>query len=166
MASVLLTCNTMVPNIENPGTPALVYFDDGQWEIAYNGDVGYISESPKFVGSVTIIELLNELAGHEDFDEMDEVDGNIILFTQLTIETADEGEPVVALWDDGTAEIMCRVFAERMIDVGGDDNVYNFVTLPEFFDDLRKFTSNHAEGMFGRDDEDGRPPLAFGEEED
>lgn len=165
MTAVLLTCNTTVPAVDHPGTPALVFFDNGQWEIAYNGDVGYISESPAFVGSITVIELLNELADLNDCDEMDEVDGDIILFIDLTIEAGAEDEPVIGLWEDGVAEIMFRDSVEHMIEIGSTDNIYNYIPLPEFMDDLRKFVSLHREGMFGRDDEDGRPPLNFEEED-
>lgn len=168
MASVLLTCYQNIPGVDRPGTPALVHFDNGDWEIAFNGDVDYISESPAYVGSNLIAELLSEISLELDGDEMDSVDGEVILFVEATIETGVPDELVLGLWRDGEASVMSRADAAFMIEADQDEEqgVYNFVPLPDLFDDLRKFLSRNRTKMFGHDEDDERPSLDFDEERD
>ena len=161
--AVLLTCNSNVPGPEHPGTPALVFFDNGDWEIAFNGDVDYISDSPAYVGTDLVSKILSELSLEYDGDEMDEVDGETILFIDITIEETGPAIPVLALFDDGFSQIMAAGDAQMLI--GSDGGVFNYVQLAEFMDDLRKFLSKNRTAMFGRDDEDERPPLDFEDED-
>ena len=169
MASVLLTCYQNIPGVDRPGTPALVFFDNGDWEIAFNGDVDYISESPAYVGSELVAELLSEISLELDGDEMDSVDGEVILFIEATIETGTGEELVLALWDDGVVTAMMRADVESMI-ANDDDRplsrVFNYIPLPDFFDDLRKFLSRNRTKMFGHDEDDDRASLDFEAEND
>lgn len=161
--AVLLTCNQHVPGPDHPGTPALVFFDNGDWEIAFNGDVDYISDSPAYVGTDLVSKILSELSLEYDGDEMDEVDGETILFIDITVTETGPSLPVLALFDDGFSQIMEVGDAQKLIDTNG--GVFNFVQLAEFMDDLRKFLSKNSTKMFGRDDADERPPLDFEDED-
>lgn len=164
MAAVLLTCNQTVPGPEHPGTPALVFYDNGEWEIAYNGDVDYLRDNPSFVGDELVSEILSELSLELGDDEMDQVDGNTILFLDVTIETGHGSTPILALFDDGVCQIMEQGEAQLLMEADG--GVFNFIHLPELLDDIRKFLSLHRDGMFGREEEDDRPLLNFEEDEE
>lgn len=159
MPASLLTLNTTIPSIDNPGTPVVVVFDNGDWEIAFAGDVDYIEEgSNNFHSHATFIDVFISTMIHFDMgdaDDLDESDGVVYLMISETVETGDEEEPVLLVYQDGETDVMERYHAEKMIET--DPTVaLNFIPLIDLFEDFRTFRSRHDEMMFGHglDDED------------
>lgn len=151
MAAALLTINTEVPTADHPGTPSLVLYDNGDWEIAFAGDVSYIEETSKaFLGSEKVIHLLDELLLSYDQDPLDQTEDRAHLFVSIGITTGIADEAVVGFWQDGECEVMCRINAEKLVEI--DDEFANFVPMVDMFDELRSFVSYHATDMFEGDD--------------
>lgn len=160
MANQLLTINSEVPSRDLPGTPAVVFYDNGDWEIAFDGDVSYIDEtSPNYLGSVKVIDIIDELRLLEDDDVCDVDDDRTVLFLSTYTNVGSAGEYVVGVLADGSSTIMFRVQAERMVEK--EAAMHNFVPVVDLLEELRSFVSYHGDEMFdeadsfGIDDEDG-----------
>lgn len=151
MAQALLTVNSEVPS-QGPAVPVLAVFDNGAWEIAFDGDVDHIAETnPAFLAATPVHEILNELLMLFDEDPMEEVDDRLLLFVSLTIPTGAENEPVILIWEDGSTEIMDHGNAEALIT--STDEAHNFVPLTDLFEELRSWLSYNHENLFVGDDD-------------
>ena len=157
MRPSLLTINTTVPTEDRNGTPVIVFFDNGDWEIVLQGEVDAIEEgTPSFLGSVTFIDffiglmVLFDIGDADDLDVSDEV---AYLAISETVIPGGEDEPVLLIWDDGETDVMERGEAEGIIDSDPDQG-RNFITALELFEDYRHFSERHRDAMFGETVED------------
>lgn len=148
--TTLLTINTNVPGREEPGTPVLAFYDNGDWEIAFLGDTDYLKvNNPTYVGYQLVVDVLN--AFNLDFPELDEADEDedgILLYTQYEVTEGAFDEPVIVLYDDGEIDVYAREHAEQMVSDVAASGVFNFIPVVDFLDDLRTFRARNAEEMF------------------
>ena len=152
--STLLFLDTEVPDRDSPGAPAFVFYDNGDWEIAFAGDLDYIKGSSAYLGSATIIEVIDSLNTEFDLELVDENDGTAFLYTSIEITEEADDEPLLVLHDDGEFDIQERANAVELVDAAG--GAYNFVSLVELFEELERFLRRRIpESMDdGRDDDD------------
>ena len=153
--STLLFLDTEVPDRDAPGTPAFVFYDNGDWEIAFAGDLDYIKGSSAYLGSATMIEVIDYLNTDYDLELVDENDGTAFLYTSIEITEEADNEPLIVLHDDGEFDIYERAIAVELVN-NEDSGVYNFVSLVEVFEELERFLRRRIpESMDdGRDDDD------------
>ena len=168
MPAALLTLNTAVPVSEHPGTPAIVVYDNGDWEIAFQGDVDYIREgSSNYLGYFTFIDLFVDVMIFFDIGDVDDLDvsgDRAILFIEEQIATGEEAEPVMLIYGDGEFDVMHRSEAEGLIELD-PDAAFNFIPLVDLFKDFAKWRGlADDEMLWGReineidpDDEDAEP---------
>lgn len=156
MPASLLTINTMIPAIERPGTPMIVAYDNGDWELAFLGDVDYIVEgSSNFHSAQSFIEFFIGLMIYFDMGDADDLDvsGDVVyLAISETIITGQYDEPVLLIYQDGEMDVMAREEAENIIHIDPDVGM-NFISALELFEDFRTFRSRHEDVMFADDEE-------------
>lgn len=157
MAASLLTINTVVPANDRPGTPVIVYYDTGDWEIAMAGDVDYIEESSKaFLGYETFIDFFVGLMIFFDLGTADDLDydfNNSVTYLMIseTVNTGSDEEPVLLIYQDGTSDVMFRAQAEGLVAAGDG---FNFIPAVDLFEDFRTYRARHEDVMFAEGDED------------
>ena len=158
-----LTINTTVPAAEHPGTPVIVFYSNGDWEVTFLGDTDYIESGNAFyVGFITAIDALTELRFEFDFDAVD-TDGTVAhLYVEGTVNTDADDEPVLALYEDGEAELFVRADIAEMLAIE-DSGVFNFIPFVDILEELSTFVSAKREEMFGDFDE---VPIGYGDDED
>lgn len=166
MPASLLTLNTNVPSAYLPGTPAIVVFDNGDWEIAYAGDVDYIAEgSSNYFGVVLFIDFFVDLMIFFDIGDVDDLDVSgetVNLFLEETVDAGGIGEPVLLIWDDRETDVMERYEAESIIKTK-PDAALNFISALDLFEEFCRWRGSVSEEiMFGGDaveqpDEDDEP---------
>src|SRR6478735_12365975 len=149
MPASLLTLNSVVPPVEHPGTPAIVIYDNGDWEIAHDGDVDYIAEgSSNFFATVHFVEFFIDLMIYFDIGDRDDLDvsgDRVILFIEETVTAGALDEPVMLIWSDTETDVMDRAEAEGII--ASDTNAaLNFIPVLDLFAD-------YCEWRGGLDDE-------------
>ena len=154
MPASLLTLNTTIPSVDHPGSPVLIIYENGDWEVAFSGDVDYIREGNNsyhshhtyadiFVGTMIFFEMGDE-------DDLDVSDGIIYFQISETIDQGGEEEPVLLIYSDGEIDVIERYHAEQMIfNDPTMEVVQNFVPLLDVFEDFRTFRGQHEEMMFG-----------------
>ncbi len=155
----LLTINTAVPAAERDGTPYVVVYDNGDWEIAFKGDVEYIAEqSLNFHSAQSFIEFfVGLMIFYEigDIDDLDVADDLAYLMISRPVFAGRYDEPVLFIYQDGEMDVMDREVAENMIkhepDVG-----FNFIPALDLFEDFRTFRSRYEDVMFS-DTNDAEP---------
>jgi hypothetical protein len=162
MTASLLTLNTTIPAADKPGTPVVVIYENGDWEIAFAGDVDYIQEgndsfhSHHAFSEVFVLVMIHFEIGDED--DLDVSDGVIYFTISETVNEGDEDEPVLVIFQDGECDVTERYHAESMVDADKSmDVIQNFIPLLELFKDFATFRAQHEEMMFGHgvdDDED------------
>lgn len=147
----LITINSSIPH-SGPAEPALVFFDDGRWEIAYAGDVDYIKHGfgettdDSFVGTVSVLTLLDEWLAIIELDPLERDGENVILFLNQTVDVGRWDEPVVVLFANGDAEVTYRETAEQSST--DDEDFVNFVTIDDLVAELREFVADfHAKDV-------------------
>lgn len=151
--STMLSLNVTIPTTNNPGTPVVVVYDNGDWEIAFAGDVDYIQEGDSYHSHHLISEVFVLVMLYFDMGDEDDLDisDDVIYFTvsEETVAGADN-EPVLVIFHDGEIDITERrdalAMAENDLVV---TSVQNFIPLLDVFEDLSKFCQQHAEMMFG-----------------
>jgi len=148
----LLTINTTVPEAGSYGVPEIVFFDNGDWDIVFSGDVPVIEDNSAYVGSLNSIEFMNELRLINDYNACDEVDRGVLLFIEVTIDEGTFEEPVLGIYTEGDSFITERFHAERLLEEDG--MFFNFIPVVEIMDDLRKFISRNLDTMFPVDEID------------
>lgn len=148
--TTLITINTTVPAPNRPGAPHLVFFDNGDWEIACKGDVRFIEDSDRYVGATPAAEVLTALALEYDLDEMDEVDGLSTLYISVSVPVDCPEEPVIVLYDDGEFDVYERLDAEELVAIAEKSGVFNFIPFVDFMDELRMFVTNKRRDMMSR----------------
>lgn len=157
-----LSINTTVPAEDNPGTPVIVFYSNGDWEIAFLGDTDYIeSGNSYYVGYVTAIDALTDLRFEFDFEAVDS-DGEVAhLFVEgYTFKDA-PSELVLVLYDIGETDLMERETAEHMI-AAEDSGVFNFIPYIDLIDELRRFVAIKRHEMFESFED---VPEGFGDED-
>ncbi len=153
----LLTLNTTVPTIDRVGTPYIVFFDNGDWEIAMQGDIEFIIESStNFLGAEPFIDFFIGLMIFFDLgdaDDLDVSDGLAYLMISETVQAGGGDEPVMLIYQDGVTDVVTRQEAENIISL--DPNVgYNFIPALDLFEDYRTYRARHEDVMFSDGDED------------
>lgn len=145
-----------VPIESRPGSPFLFFCDNGDWDIAFGGDLPYIEDyTSAFVGAVSVISLFNTLADMQDAEEMDE--DSEVAHLLLTIEVPDDDmeAPVLELSLDGSCTPSDRWLAEKSI--GREEiDVFNYIPVADFLEELGRFITNNKRNMF--DDREMDPP--------
>lgn len=145
----LLTISSNIPLSDHPSTPAIVMQDNGDWEIAFDGDVGYIKDtSPTFLGAVQVIEIFNELRLLNDYDEIDDDGVRAHLFIELSVDTGTPEEPVVGFWNDGSSTVMDLETAQNLL--VEDADFYNFITFADLLPEVRTFV-HYNQDTFNED---------------
>jgi hypothetical protein len=159
MPASLLTLNTTIPTADEPGAPVVVVYETGDWEIAFAGDVDYIKEgndsfhsyhsfTDVFVSTMIFFELGDE-------DDLDVSDGVIYFTISETVQTGQEEEPVLIIFEDDMVEVMERYHAEQMVLSDRTmDIVQNYIPLIELFEEFAKFRARHEDIMFGEGQDD------------
>jgi len=158
VTKALLTLNTTVPSEEYPGTPAVVVYDNGDWEIVFNGDVDYIAhDSSSFFCSMTFIQFFIELIYHYDLgdeDDLDVSDGVVTLFIEQPCVVNESDEPVLMIWADGQFEVLDRDEAESIFKMDRD-TVANFIPVADLIADFQEWRGRMGDSVFPeRDDDD------------
>lgn len=153
-----------VPSADRPGSPFLYFCDNGDWDIAFAGDLSYIEDyTSAYVGGVSVISIFDELADMNDQEEMDD-DGEVVHLL-ATIEVPDDDDmeaPVLELSLDGTCTPSDRWLAEKSI-MSPTFDTFNFIPLADFFEELARFIANNKRNMF--DDREMDPPYRLEEDE-
>lgn len=154
MPASLLTINTTIPTADEPGSPVIVLYENGDWEVAFAGDVDYIKEGNNsfhsyhsfadvFVSTMVFFELGDE-------DDLDVSDGIIYFSMSEKITPGDEMEPVLIIYEDDMVEVMERYHAEQMTIADLTMSiVQNFIPLIELFEEFEKFRERNEHTMFG-----------------
>lgn len=144
----LITINSTIPH-SGPAEPSLVFFDDGRWEITYAGDVDYVqhgigeTNDESFVGSASVITLLDEWLAIIELDPLERDGENVVLFLNQTVEVGRWNEPVVVLFANGDAEVTDRETGETA--ATEDEDFVNFVPIDDLVSELRDFVADfHA----------------------
>ena len=75
------------------------------------------------------------------------------LFISISIDEGSLEEPVIIVWDDGEMDVCERLHAEKLVE-NEDSGVFNFIHIPEFMDDLRRFLAHNQDAMFEADEEE------------
>lgn len=143
----LLTINARVP-FEQPGEPVIVFYDHGDFEIAFGGDVDYIRETSnsEVIGVAQVAQVVSDLNVFlGDTALAPEKDGSFILFVSGITVAGDEDEAVLVFTDAGEWRIATMAEAESEIESG---IAYNFVTLLEVLEDVRQFVHYHKDDFF------------------
>lgn len=154
MPASLISLNTTVPAPHMPGSPTLVVFDNGDWEIALQRDADYLAErSSGFLCSDSVSNILTCLSLEYDGEEMDETGDEVILFLSITVESDDLEEPVVGIWESGEIDIFERYHAEKMV-ANKDSGLFNFIPVSDFMEDLRRFLATNRAAMFEEIEDD------------
>jgi hypothetical protein len=163
--STLLTLNTHIPSFGQPGSPVIVVFDNGDWEIAFAGDVDYISEgSSSFFVAVPFTEFFVDLMIFFDLGDVDDLDvmgDTTNIFISENITAGANNEPVLLIWQDKESEVLNRADAHDIFNID-TENVLNFIPVIEIIEDFRKFRSARADAMF----EDQEAPIEPDEDAD
>lgn len=159
MAASLLTLNTTIPAADLPGTPVVVVYDNGDWEIAFAGDVDYIQEgndsfhSHHAFSEVFVLVMIHFEIGDED--DLDVSDGIIYFEISETVNEGADDEPVLVIFQDGEVDVTERYHAQNMVDQDtAMTEVQNFIPLTDLFKDFAKFRARHEDIMFGEADYD------------
>jgi hypothetical protein len=153
--TTILSIDSDIPGSEEANTPVLVFYDNGDWEVAFAGDVDYIRDkSPAFVGSGTLIEIFNELLLVNGFDEIDEQGTRATLLVDLPVTVGALDEPVVGYWLSGEFDTMLREHAEQLVKASPDPDVrlHNFIPVVDLVKETRNFLRYHAEDLAEDDD--------------
>lgn len=157
---MVLTLNTYIPSVDLPGSPVIVVFDNGDWEIAFNGDVDYISEgSPNFFVAVPFTEFFVDLMIFFDLGDIDDLDvmgDTTNIFIEETITPGANNEPVLLIWQDKAAEVLDRADAHDIFNINTEDAL-NFIPVAEIIEDFQKFRSTYADVMFSVRIDDDEP---------
>jgi hypothetical protein len=160
MPASLLTLNTAVPPAEHPGTPAIVIFDNGDWEIAYKGDTDYIAEgSDSYVGYVTFIDFFVSMMIFFDIGDVDDLDvsgDRVNLFIEERVNHHAYDEPVLLIWDDGESDVMERCEAESILKTD-PEMVTNFIAAVDLFADFCVWRSRVGDDLWDSDIESEEP---------
>jgi hypothetical protein len=154
MTKALLTLNTTIPAADHDGTPVVIIYDNGDWEIAFAGDVYYIREgndsfhSHHAFSEVFVLAMIHFETGDED--DLDVSDGIIYFEISEVINVGDEDEPVLVIFQDGECDVTERYHAQAMADSDNTmDVIQNFIPLFDLFKDFSTFRARHEELMFG-----------------
>lgn len=141
-----LELNATVPDRGHPGSPVLVYFDNGDWEIAFAGDVDFIERgSNHFAGSVSVIDLITEARALFDFDGVDS-DGEVAhLYIEGETNVGKQDEDVFILYETDEPFMTVREHAENLIKE--DDEAFNFIPLVDLLEDIRDFVARNGREM-------------------
>jgi hypothetical protein len=152
-----------VPSETRPGSPFLYFCDNGDWDIAFAGDLSYIEDyTSAYVGGVSVITIFNELADMADQEEMDD-DGEVVhLLASIEVPEDAMEAPVLELGLDGSCTPSDRWLAEKSITSDTFD-IYNFIPLTDFFEELARFIANNKRNMF--DDREMDPPYMIEDED-
>lgn len=152
----LLTINTVVPTTERDGSPIIVFYDNGDWEIALLGDADYIEESSNsFVGYETFVDFfvgLMILYDMGDVNDLDVSDDIVYLMISQTVYIGRYDEPVLMIFQDGSSDVMEREQAEKIIQTDPEAG-FNFIPALDIFEDFRTFRARHEDVMFSYGDE-------------
>lgn len=159
MSASLLTINTTIPAADRPGTPVVVLYENGDWEIAFAGDMDYIQEGNSafysahpFAEIFALILIFFEIG---DEDDLDVSDGVIYFELSEKVTKGAEEEPVLLIYTDGEMDVIERYHAENMVRADTSMQiVQNFIPLLELFEDFETFRSRHEDIMFGEADMD------------
>jgi len=146
-----------VPEADSPTCPLLVFYENGDWNIEFAGDVEFIKSN---ILTTLNCAMLLQLFSDEEFDYDSE---GCDIYLELEVES-DIEEPVVLIWCDGRATAGDRFQAENLIRNGNTD-FYNYIPLSELVEDIAKFITRHSDMMF--DDsygDDDFQPLNFDED--
>lgn len=149
----MLTINSRVPH-DAPGEPVMVFYDHGDFEIAFNGDVEYIRENSnsEIIGVARLAEVISDLNVYlGDTALAPEKDGSFILFVSGVTVAGDPDEAVIEFTEDGSWRIVGLAEAEAAIE---DGESYNFITMIEVLADAREFVSYHRDDFFDGSEED------------
>jgi len=159
MTASLLTLNTTIPAADLPGTPVVVVYENGDWEVAFAGDVDAIQEgndsfhSHHAFSEVFVLVMIHFEMGDED--DLDVSDGVIYFTISETVNEGAEDEPVLVIFQDGEIDVTERYHAESMVATDPTmDVIQNFIPLLELFKDFAKFRGRHEDIMFGESDFD------------
>lgn len=159
MSASRLTIDTQVPTIDHPATPVIIIYDNGDWEIAFSGDVDYITEtSSNFFCNEYFINFFVGLMIYFDLGDVDDLDvsgDTVILFLEEPNKPGSADEPVLVIWDDGQTEVMARAEAEGLMSIDSDA-VFNFIPADDLFEDFAEWSGRASveEALFSRDDAD------------
>lgn len=164
MTKTLITLNTSVPTMPLPGSPVIMVFDNGDWEIGFAGDVNYVAEwSSNFFIAVPFADFFVDMMIFFDLGDVDDLDvsgDQTNLYISETVTVGSDDEPVLFIWDDREAEVMERRDAEMLV---VQEEGINFIPVAEIVEDFRKFRAERDEEMFTRTEED---PLDADEDAD
>ena len=146
-----------VPAPDMMTSPYVVFYENGDWNIEFGGDVEFIESNVLTSGScVSIFQMFAE----EEFDCDSE---GVDIYLEIESETSLD-EPVVLIWSDGKATAGDRYQADKLVKNANPD-FYSYIPLNELIDDLNKFILRHGDMMFdetyGGDDVQ---PLNFDED--
>ncbi len=148
----LITINSTIPH-SGPAAPVIVFFDDGRWEIAHDGDVHYITHGPtsgdldpSFIAAPALLPLLDDWLAIIELPHLVTDDTNTALFLNQTVDVGRWDEPVIVLFADGDAEVTDRETAEQS--ATDDEDFVNFISIDDLVSDLREFVADfHAKDI-------------------
>lgn len=140
-----VSINTEVPDPDSPGCPYLVFFGNGDWEFCTAHDVEFLDD---YMGAVPVVDVLNTIAVEcLDEEEMDEFDGQSLFVQEFKVDdTNDDKETVITLHYTGEVGVAIKSYAYRMT-AEPRSSIFNFVAIPEFFDDLKYWIKHNRKRM-------------------